>query len=218
MSPETIKINKICIINAAIELIRETGIRDLSARSLGARAGINSALIYRYFADIDEAVLFACVHVLQEYTRDMVAAEKQYNASVHEPDDRELYLLSWEQFCLHAFSDPEAYATLFFSRHSADLPRVIRDYYDLFPDEVSSSDDIILSAMFQTADLKNRNLILLVPVLEGRKSQSEIILINEMTIAFFYSLLLKLIEGSPATTPDSQTNRMLDAVRYTIES
>ena len=73
MSAEAIKNNQISIISAAMDMIRESGIQSVSARSLGARIGMNSALIYRYFKDIDEVVLFACVHVLQEYTRDMTA-------------------------------------------------------------------------------------------------------------------------------------------------
>ena len=90
MSPETIVNNKISIINGAMDMIRESGIQSVSARSLGSRIGMNSALIYRYFSDIDEVVLFACVHVLQEYTREMALATREYESSVEEFSDADI--------------------------------------------------------------------------------------------------------------------------------
>ena len=211
MSAEEVRNNKISIINAAREMIRENGTTSVSARALGTRTGMNSALIYRYFQDIDEVVLFACVHVLQEYTYEMARSGSSENLS-----DTDLYLRSWELFSKHAFSNPDEYHTLFFSRHSDNLQNVIRDYYELFPNDLSSDDDIMLEAMFRTSDLRNRNLMLLIPVLEGRLSEDRIILINDMTISYFYSLLSLLLNYGAKATAESQKERMLSAVRFTI--
>ena len=131
MSAETIRNNKISLINATMDMIHESGIQSVSARSLGARVGMNSALIYRYFRDIDELVLFACVHALQEYTNDMVVSSSELDPDNDESYDADIYMLSWEIFCNHAFNNPEEFNTLFFSRHSADLPDVIREYLEL---------------------------------------------------------------------------------------
>ena len=213
MSAETIRNNKIALINAAMEMIHESGIQSVSARSLGARVGMNSALIYRYFRDIDELVLFACVHALQEYTNDMVVSSSELDPDNDESYDADIYMLSWEFFCNHAFNNPEEFNTLFFSRHSADLPDVIREYLELFPPEREDSGDLILEAMFRTSSLQSRNLILLVPLLEAKASEKDIILANDMTVAFFYALLTQLLGNDRGVTPESQTERMLYACR-----
>lgn len=213
MSAETIRNNKISLINAAMEMIHESGIQSVSARSLGARVGMNSALIYRYFRDIDELVLFACVHALQEYTNDMVVSSSDLDPDNDESYDAEIYMRSWKLFCKHAFSKPEEYNALFFSRHSADLPSVIKEYLELFPPEREDSGDLMLEAMFRTSSLQSRNLMLLVPLLETKASEKDIILANDMTISYFYALLTQLLGNDRGVTPESQTERMLYACR-----
>jgi AcrR family transcriptional regulator len=217
LSAETIKNNKVSIISAAMNMIREGGIQSVSARSLGTRVGMNSALIYRYFEDIEEVVLFACVHVLQEYTRELTVARREYEASTDDIVDIDLYMLSWKLFCKHAFGNPEEYHTLFFSKHSAVLRKIIDEYYKLFPHDRDEEDDIVLEGMYRTSNLRNRNLMLLIPVLESRKTGQEIILINDMTISFFFALLVQLIHQDRGVTAEAQTSRMLEACRFTTQ-
>jgi AcrR family transcriptional regulator len=179
---------------------------------------MNSALIYRYFKDIDEIILYACVHALQEYTREMNDARIAYESSVSEVSDKDLYLLSWELFSKHAFSNPEEYSTLFFNKHSSALPNIIRDYHELFPHEAADDADIVLEGMYRTSSMRDRNFVLLIPVLEGRKSEQDIILINDMTVAYFASLLTQITGNPQSTTPERQTERMMKACTYLIET
>ena len=217
MSPEAITNNRISIISAAMEMIREGGIQSVTARSLGCRVGMNSALIYRYFSDIDEVVLFACVHALQEYNRDMSAAFAEANMTLDDTYDEDIYVLSWELFSKHAFNNPEEYMTLFFSKHSAHLRDVIAQYYELFPDVIGSRKDAIIEGMLRTADLRKRNLLVLIPVLEGRKSEQDIILLNDITVSFCFSLLTQLASHDESVTSESQKKRMLECVHYTLK-
>ena len=216
MSAETVTAHKISIIRAAMDMIRESGISSISARPLGARVGMNSALIYRYFKDIDEVILFACVHVLQEYSEDMIRYNRKIQAEseADSVDDKLIYITSWELFCKHAFGNPNEYNTLFFSRHSSDLGHIIKEYYALFPPHRGDDDDIILEAMFRTSDLSARNLMLLIPVLEGKRPQKEIILINDLTVSYFFTLLRQTISNVNGITPERQTEHMLEACKY----
>ena len=216
LPPEIIRENRISIIQGAMEMIRESGIASVSARALGNRIGMNSAMIYRYFRDIDEVILYACVHALQDYSADMNAAFRDFDRSEGEITDVDIYIISWQLFCRHAFSDPDEYRMLFFSRHSEGLGDIIKDYYELFPPKSSALDDYILRGMYRTSDLRKRNLLLLIPVLESKKTEQEIIMINDMTIAYFYTLLLQLSVEEADITPEQQTERMLQACRYTI--
>lgn len=214
MSAEAKANNRIRIIKAAIEMIHEDGIQSVTARSLGSRIGMNSALIYRYFKDIEEVVLFACVHTLQDYTGELTAARREYEKTADEVSDTYIYMLSWELFCKHAFRNPEEYSTLFFSRHSEQLSGIIAEYYELFPHDRDAEDDMVLEGMYRTSNLRNRNLMLLIPVLEGRKTGKEIIIINDLTISFFYTLLSQLVAHYQGVSAETQTSRMLDACRY----
>lgn len=216
LSAEAVRNHKAAIISGAREMIRESGMHSVSARSLGSRIGMSSALIYRYFRDIDEVIMFACVHVLQEYTCEMTAATRDYEASAQEISDEAIYMLSWELFCRHAFTYPQEYNMLFFSRHSAGLHDVIREYYVLFPHDRGAEDNIILEGMYRTSDLRKRNLMLLIPVLESRRNEKEIIIINDMTVSLFFALLVQLINDDQGVTADLQTERMLDACRFSI--
>ena len=216
MSQELINANRINIINAAMEMIRDEGLSSVSARSLAQKIDINSALIYRYFSDIDEVILFACVHILQEYSLEMMEAGKKAEAENPDISDLDLYLLSWEIFCKHAFARPEEYMILFFSKHSAKLYDVIGQYSELFPYKGSKEDDIILQGMFRTSNLRNRNLFVLHPILDGKKTEDEIILINDMTVSFFYGLLTQITDPNDNLTSDYQTGRMLKASKYLL--
>jgi hypothetical protein len=127
--------------------------------------------------------------------------------------DEDIYMLSWKIFCKHAFSNPEEFNILFFSRHSSNLPDVLKEYMDLFPPDRDTSSDVFLEAMFRATSLQDRNFMLLLPLLEGRRSDKDIILVNDMTIAFFYVLLIQLLGKDSNVTPESQTERMLEACR-----
>ena len=217
MPQELVNANRVSIINAAMDMIRKTGISSVSARSLAQHSDINSALIYRYFTDIDEVILFACVHILQDYSREMMSAGRKAEASDPDISDLDLYLLSWEIFCKHAFARPEEYMILFFSKHSHRLYDVIGQYSELFPYKGSADDDIILQGMFRTSNLRNRNLVVLSPILDGKKTEDEIMLINDLTVSYFYALLTQSSDPNEGTTPEQQSRSMLKACKYLLE-
>ena len=217
MPQELVNANRVSIINAAMDMIRKTGISSVSARSLAQQSDINSALIYRYFTDIDEVILFACVHILQDYSREMMSAGRKAEASDPDISDLDLYLLSWEIFCKHAFARPEEYMILFFSKHSHRLYDVIGQYSELFPYKGSADDDIILQGMFRTSNLRNRNLVVLSPILDGKKTEDEIMLINDLTVSYFYALLTQSSDPNEGTTTEQQSRSMLKACKYLLE-
>ena len=211
MSPEVIRTNKVNIISAARKMIRSDGIQSVSARSLGSSVGMNSALIYRYFEDIDDVILFACMHALREYADEMSKAAEPDTLS-----EVDLYLLTWDIFSKHAFNNPDEFNTLFFSRHSAQLPAKIKAYIELFPEEVANKNNLIVQAMLSSSSLRERNLIVLIPVLEQKVPDDKIILINDMTVSYFYALLTQLLGHDQGVTAEYQTQRMLTAVRFII--
>lgn len=117
-------------IDATKELISSEGFANLTIRKIAASAGYNSATLYNYFEDLDDLLLFSSVSFLKNYvnvlnekiTPSMTALERY--RTIHETFDQ--YSLQY----------PEIFYNLFFGRRSKRLPTVIKQYYELFPNEL----------------------------------------------------------------------------------
>ena len=163
------------------------------------------------------AASFKVSFCLTSSVRFVAEASRTFETAEKDVSDLDIYMLSWTLFCKHVFGNPEEYNILFFSKHSIGLSKAISEYYELFPHDRSDEDDIILEGMYRTSNLRNRNLILLIPILESRKSEQEIILINDLTVSYFFALLVQLINHEMGVTAESQTSRMLGACRLTTQ-
>ncbi|MBM7614203.1 AcrR family transcriptional regulator [Alkaliphilus hydrothermalis] len=71
-------------IDAAKEILREEGVKGLSARKVGDRAGYSYATIYNYFKDLNELLVYCtfdyledCYQYLTKYKKDSLNAKEQ---------------------------------------------------------------------------------------------------------------------------------------------
>ena len=224
MTEEQIDQMRIRLIQATREMMNENGIESVSIRNLGQRLGINSASVYRYFADIDELITFACMTCLEAYVDELIdleipaeLADRTYNM--------EFYLKCWEIFCNHAFRNPEYFNILFFSRHSDELDRIIEQYYRLFPRDLNKFKDN-QQEMLTRSDVHNRNAKILEPIIEETNarrisgqsdkpviSKSAADMINDMTVSYFYALLIEMM-GDDQILAEKQTERLMQANWY----
>lgn len=62
MSPETAKSleTKTKLLDGALRVLTEQGIAKISARTVGAAAGVNQALVFYHFGSVDELLAAAC--------------------------------------------------------------------------------------------------------------------------------------------------------------
>ncbi len=194
------------LIESTRKRIKAEGLSGVTIRNIAQDASLNSAVLYKYFENLDELLLFACVDTLRDYTAALLEAE----ASTEAFTPRERYMTSWTLFCRHAFSNPESIRHLFFSAQSARLKPVIQEYYRLFPGEFGDMPQC-LQQMLLEADLSCRNLAVLQPVLEGKIPPHELVLRNELTIAAFYMLLTQRIQFPDQYPAERQQVRMLEA-------
>ena len=117
-------------IEATQKLIAEEGINGISIRKIAAEAGYNSATLYNYFDDFEHLVLFASVRYLRKYVAGLQEVLRpSYNAL-------EIYRIIYRQFSRACFEAPEIFYNMFFGRHSNHMDEVLRQYYELFPDEL----------------------------------------------------------------------------------
>jgi len=121
-----------CLIKATEQLIRDEGLSQITIRKIGNIAGYSSATIYCYFEDVNELILFASVRYLREYVR------KLSTEDLSGLDAKNRYIHVTRLFSGMMFENPEVFYNMFFGRHQDQLNAVIREYYDLFPEEISS--------------------------------------------------------------------------------
>lgn len=117
-------------IEATQELIASEGFSKLTIRKISSAAGYNSATLYNYFEDLDDLLLFSSVSFLRNYVKTL--NEKITPAMTA----LERYRTIHATFNLCSFQHPEIFYNLFFGRRSKRLPAVIKQYYELFPNEL----------------------------------------------------------------------------------
>ncbi|WBW96699.1 TetR/AcrR family transcriptional regulator [Oceanirhabdus sp. W0125-5] len=64
-------------IDAAKEIIKEEGVKSLSARKVGERAGYSYATIYNYFDDINTLLTYCVFDFFEDCHKYMVSCQKQ---------------------------------------------------------------------------------------------------------------------------------------------
>ncbi|MEG0988926.1 MAG: TetR/AcrR family transcriptional regulator [Clostridium sp.] len=131
----------IYFIEATEKLMEEEGIDSLSIRKIATVAGYNSATLYNYFEDLDHLILFASIRHLKKYVVDL------YNSIKKEMDALETYRVIYRKFSEAAFTSPEIFYNMFFGHYSSKLSQVLRQYYELFPDELGEHKGFIRSML-----------------------------------------------------------------------
>ncbi|MDR0788157.1 MAG: TetR/AcrR family transcriptional regulator [Gemmatimonadota bacterium] len=94
------------ILNAALEVVRECGLEDLSTRAIARRTGLTQPAIYRHFTGVEEIVreTLACI-------RDLFA--ERLATSDRKGDPRENLLAALDCFRDFAIREPRLYDALF---------------------------------------------------------------------------------------------------------
>lgn len=202
---------KIRLIDTVRELLDECGLKCITIRSVAARMGVNSAIIYKYFTDLDELVVYACVDYLKSYIQELTEAQRGLESG----DKKALYLLSWRLFCRYAFRYPQIYSFLFFGRHSGELSHIVEEYYKLYPRQLEGL-PTSLHGMILATNLKMRNMEVLQPLLEGSASKEETAMINDITVASFRSLLSEMLDEDCGISAEAQGARMMGIAEYLI--
>lgn len=195
-------------INAAIELMEEDGIENLTIRKVADRAKYNSATLYHYFSKLDELELFASVKCLDEYIQETLIHKAKGK------DFRDWYLEQWRCFCRHSFARPRIYNFLFFSPEgSQNLNEVFRRYYEIYPHEKEEKTEDY-EVFLREGDFFKRNESLLRDVIRERNymvSEQKIRELNEMSVLIYRGMLAIMKDDQNKPTVDEAVET---TVRY----
>lgn len=176
-------------IDAAKQIINNSGIEALSARNVADIAGYNCATLYNYFDDLDHLLFYASLSYLKDY----INCLENHVKTIKNPVER--YFKIWECYCTHAFNNPKIYNAIFFEKYSTTLNHDIKEYYSIFPEELGDQEGD-LKSMLLGQNIYERNLAILEPCIKKYSIKEEAAnSINEMIILVFQGLLTRFIKG-----------------------
>lgn len=197
-------------IDAAHEIIEKEGIENVTIRKAADLAGYNSATLYNYFDNLDHLILFASMKYLKEYSSLISYYIK------NEDDKLKQYFSIWECFCTCAFKYPKIYNLIFFSDIDKKINNFLEEYYTIFPDELVNSTSTDIGKMLLEKSIDKRNLFLLEDcVASGVLAESNIAMLNSVTILTFQSMLTNLINNStPSLDTSALVSETLKYIKY----
>ncbi len=177
-------------IEAAHELIEKEGLELLTIRKVSDLAGYNSATLYNYFENLDNLVAYASLKYLKAYSADLPKYTKDAQTSL------ESYFKIWECFCHHSFSNPKQYHKIFCEKFSNGFDESLKEYYSIFPKELTTREKKELNPMLLKHNIHERNIItLLACVDDGFFEESDLFQISDICILIYQGMMDRIISG-----------------------
>ena len=175
-------------IEATQDLILNEGIENLSIKKIADKAGYNTATIYNYFEDLEELILYSSIDYLKIYLKDL------RNEISSDMKAIEIYRTIYKVFVHHSFEKPEIFHTLFFGKYSYKLEKIIKKYYEIFPDDITGQTDITKSVLVE-GNIHNRDLPVIKQMIkEGSILEEEAPYIMEAIVRIHQSYLENILQ------------------------
>ncbi|MGF6989310.1 AcrR family transcriptional regulator [Lachnospiraceae bacterium PF1-21] len=175
-------------VEKAHEILEKEGAEAISIRRLAKELGCSSTSLYRHFSNLEELLFFAQLGYLQDYLEDLRGHEGAWN------NVWESHIGVWECFSRQAFTTPEAFDCIFFGAQSKHLPEALREYYEMFPEELQILSGY-LQYMLQEGDFVKRDFYMSLRCLEaGVITLDNAIRMNHMSVYCFKGIFKGVLE------------------------
>lgn len=202
--------NTIHFIEATQELIDTEGLENISIRKIADKAGFHNSTIYRYFNDADQLILLASLKHFAAYSKALSElSTKNLRSS-------ETFFYIWEFFADTVFQKPHIFYNFFFGKHSDDLSIIIKQYYEIFPEEKSDYSKEI-EDMYYGNNIYERcmKILLLVVSEENSLTNDNLEMVNEIIVSYLkYSLEQKC--QNPDMDSDIIKRKLLQAIHFIV--
>lgn len=194
-------------IQKTYEIITKEGIQAVSIRRIAQELGCSSASLYRYFESRDELLYYAELKTLKSYIERLNELEKTWK------NIWDIYVGVWVCYSREAFVHPEAYNLLFFGYTNEKLKQSIREYYDIFSEDMEGTSHFFYE-MLQTPDFMGRDFEMCKKCLQaGAITEENAVQLNRM-VCMIYKGYLKTIldEGLPGEGVDAMVRQFIGDV------
>jgi len=176
-------------IEAADEIITESGIGAVTIRNVADKAGYTSATLYNYFDNLNHLIFLATMKRIEEYNNDVVSRVGNCKNSL------DSYLTISECFCEHSFKSPEIYALIFFGNHDSKVEEYTKQHYEFLGNK-TNIDYSVFSKVIEINNLSQRSHIMLMDcVNDGYFSSGNAADFNEVAMLLYRSILKDVSDG-----------------------
>ena len=104
----------------------------------------------------------------------------------------------WDCFARHAFANGPIFDNLFFGRHSRMLNDIIKNYYAMFPEDLSGLSPSIAN-IFSEGSFNNRDYLMISRCVdEGWFTEEDAKFLNSFSIHLFLGYLKELLQKEPS--------------------
>lgn len=177
-------------IEAAVDVIDQEGVENITIRKVSDLAGYNSATLYNYFDDLNHLLFMAALTYVEEY----IEALPSYIKYVQNAE--EMYLEVWSCFIDYAFLKPSIYNIWFFSPLKNSVDTYVAQFYALYPMDVKKFPREIRD-MLASASAKTRTRILLNDcIAEGFVEEQRVDSIIDITHSVLQTMLTDVEKGN----------------------
>ncbi len=201
---------RIRFIHAAQELIENEDLEKVSIRRIAEKAGFHNSTIYLYFEDVDQLILLSSLKYFNEYSKALS------ELSTKDLTPLETFIKIWNFFVQTVFRKPKIFYNFFFGKHSENLTRIMKQYYELFPEEQEEYSPEI-EDMYYGQNIHERCLRVLELLIgtDTRVNEETIGLINDINVSYFKYLLEQKCQN-PSLDSDILKDKLLKMLHFII--
>jgi len=197
-------------IDAANSIIEEEGIEKVTIRKVADIAGYNSATIYNYFENLDHLMFYCSMKYLKNY------AFRLPKELVTDKGGVEKFLSTWFVFSGESFKNPAIFYSLFFSKFSSNFNGAVKDYYGMFPENLSSMPEEFMPMMLERNIYQRDYRALELCAKEGYLRDEDLKEINEMIMLMYQSMLLRLNNEEIDCTSEEAVEKIIKYIRVIL--
>lgn len=197
-------------IEAADSIIEKEGLDKVTIRKVADIAGYNSATIYNYFDNLDHLLFYCSMKYLKDY------AFRLPKELVTDKGGVEKFLSTWLLFSSESFKAPAIFYSLFFSKFSSNFNGAVRDYYNMFPENLSSMPEEFMPMMLERNIYQRDYRALELCAKEGYLHEKDLKDINEMIMLMYQSMLLRLNNEEMDCTSDEAVKKLIKYIRVIL--
>jgi AcrR family transcriptional regulator len=192
-------------IEAAHQLMLEDGVGTVSARKVANRLGCAQSSIYKHFQGLDELFLYASIRYLKEY---YINVNRIASQSLNALD---MYRKTERCFAEFSFKYPVVFNNNLFGIYSDRAEHVMRDFFDMYQDEIPSIDVYTSSILTQGPFSDCNKKLLLGCIEEGSLNipKDSLDIVNDTLVNLYKGFLKEMLDGTNAVDSAQQTERYL---------
>lgn len=199
-----------CFIDTTAQLIQDVGIEGLSIRKISKIVGYNSATTYNYFENFEHLVTFASLRYLDAYTAELS------KLMLDDINALERYIRVFTCFARYSFSSPAIYASLFYGNYGSRLSEIIREYYEMYPEELRVSHNDVRGMLYAGSIVEREKRITLPICQEGFITKEAQEYLVEISISTHERLLRELMQQNHNCSVEEQVRRYVNCICYLL--